>query len=149
MTFFEDEKGIFTGDKGNTCGTTKSIKVNDGGENRYNLTFVAMYHTKEESMMGSLLIVINDFKSQDFKFENYKMFKETLQACFSEEYDINALEKKLKEFILATPLGEKNVIKEKVGEFDQAFSFENNEEGEYASGKIVQNRLTFMIHLFK
>jgi len=151
MTFLDDEKGIFTGDMGHTCGTQKSIKVNDGGENLYDITFIATKYTKgkDESILGSLLIVINDFKSQDFKFENYKMFKEMIQACFSKEFDINALEKKLNEFILATPSGEKNVINEKVGEFNQTFAFENNKEAEYASGKVVKNRLTFLIALSK
>lgn len=151
IIFLDDEKGIFTGDKGHTCGTEKSIKVNDGGENLYKLTFVATNYTKgkDESICGSLLIEINDFKSQEFKFENYKMFKEIVQACYSKEYDINSLEKKLKELISSTPSGEKNSIKEMVGESNQAYSFYNNKEAEYVNGKVVENKLTFFIVIYK
>jgi hypothetical protein len=129
MMFVDDEKGVFTGDKGHIMTTPKSVRVNDGGDNDYEVSFGAVIK-KDDRIRADLLITIDYPVTQEFKFDNFMMFKELLETIYSNDFDITTLESSAKDLIATVPPGEKkNIPKVVVGNFQYTIAYQHDKNG--------------------
>lgn len=137
MIFLDDEKGIYDGDKGYIISTPKTVRINDGGENCYDVGFSARIKA-DNKVFSDILIQIECPVTQEFKLDNFMMFKEVLEEIYSNEFDLIKLESSIKDLIAKVPSGEeKHGPKVLVGDFLQTIAFHNNKDG--------KNKLIFFL----
>ncbi|WP_207655362.1 hypothetical protein [Clostridium vincentii] len=138
--FYKDENGLLTGEKGNVVGTLQDFKPKDGGNNKYKISYKATTSDVDDKLLYSVIIIITYPPKQEFKLDNFKMFKEILQVVHGKDYDVTSLETSIQEHILTVQPGEiKSRGSEEVNSFNEALSFSNQKDG------AVENRLTYIL----
>ena len=93
---------------GYTVSTTDDVKPNDGGDNNYNIKY-GSYITKEKKPYYAYEITIDYTNERVFKLDEFKMFKDLVQAHFGDDYDVASLDTFIQDHIKAIDAGEKTV----------------------------------------
>lgn len=100
IAFSKDENDTgYEGAKGYSIQTTGDIKVNDGGDHEYGILYNA-YESKNTNGPRYVYQITIDYPmTQEFKLDDFKMFKELVKEVQGEDYDFAALETFMKNHI--------------------------------------------------
>ncbi|MBD7910128.1 hypothetical protein [Clostridium cibarium] len=87
------------GGKGYSITTTEGVNLNDGGDHRYSISYSA-YESKNTDGPRYLYQITIDYPTtEEFKLDNFKMFKELVQEVQGSDYDFASLDKWMSEHI--------------------------------------------------
>ncbi|MBD7910131.1 hypothetical protein [Clostridium cibarium] len=134
----------YQGGKGYTISTTGDVKLNDGGEHEYQILYNA-YESKKTDGPEYLYQITFDYPTtEQFKLDNFKMFKELVQEVQGSDYDFASLDKWMSEHIRKIQSGEKEGASARdVGSFHEGI-----EGGDKRAGKNT-NMVIFSFSLRK
>ncbi|MDS0527525.1 hypothetical protein NNC19_17685 [Clostridium sp. SHJSY1] len=95
------------GAKGYNISTTGTLKVNDGGDHGYEVIYNA-YQTENSTEPRYLYRITIEYPAaEEFKLDNFNMFKELVQEVHGDSYDFASLESWIKEQLTKKQAGEK------------------------------------------
>jgi hypothetical protein len=132
------------GVKGYNISTTGDVKFNDGGEHEYQILYNAYVGDNTDGPRYLYQIIIDYPTTEEFKLDNFKMFKELVQEVQGSDYDFSSLDKWMSEHIKKIQSGEKEGASARdVGSF-----YEGIEGGDKRVGKNT-NMVIFSFSLRK
>ncbi|MBD7910129.1 hypothetical protein [Clostridium cibarium] len=86
--------------KGYNISTTGDVKINDGGEHEYQILHNAYVDKENNNEVRYLYQITIDYPTtEEFKLDNFKMFKELVQEVQGSDYDFASLDKWMSEHI--------------------------------------------------
>ncbi|MBD7910130.1 hypothetical protein [Clostridium cibarium] len=132
------------GGKGYNISTTGDVKLNDGGEHEYQILYNAYESKNTYGPLYLYQITIDYPTTEEFKLDNFKMFKELVQEVQGSDYDFASLDKWMSEHIKKIQAKEKQGASARdVGSFHEGI-----EGGRKRAGKNT-NMIIFSFSLRK
>ena len=115
ISFSKDENDCGLSDStGYTASSLRVMKPNDGGDNTYGILYSSTVDKGAEKKpyysYDITMIFPND---QEFKLDNFKMFKDLVEVHFGDDYDLSSLESWIQEHIKSIDSGEVIITSER------------------------------------
>ncbi|MDS0527526.1 hypothetical protein NNC19_17690 [Clostridium sp. SHJSY1] len=87
----------YAGAKGYTIATNKGVKINDGGDHQYGIIYNAYKAQRNNEPTYVYQITMEFSAKEEFKIDNFKLFKELVKGIHGNKYDLVSLENFMKE----------------------------------------------------
>jgi hypothetical protein len=118
------------GGKGYNISKTGEVKVNDGGDHQYGILYNAYVGDNTDGPLYLYQITIDYPTTEEFKLDNFKMFKELVQEVQGSDYDFASLDKWMSEHIKKIQSKEKQGASARdVGSFHEGIEGGNKRAG--------------------
>jgi len=139
MMFSKGEEGLIEGQKGYKATSLEWITPKEEKSNKYQIEFKSARIEEFDALNYWFEISIKYPAAQEFKLDDFKMFKELLQVVHGKNYDTTLLEKRIKEQIRKVENGEiksngdlssDSYVRSDIGSFEEVFNFSNENSGE-------------------
>jgi hypothetical protein len=95
----DENDSAYKGTKGYTISTTGEVIINDGGSHDYEILYNAYTSDKEKGPRYLYQITFEYPTTEEFKLDNFKMFKELVQEVQGSDYDFASLETFMKDHL--------------------------------------------------
>lgn len=87
----------YKGAKGYTITTDKEVKINDGGNHEYGIIYNAYKAENANELNYVYQITMESSTKEEFRIDNFKLFKELVKGIHGNDYDFVSLENFMKE----------------------------------------------------